>query len=90
MKTETPMALDDATDVGASVPAKDNDGVPYCQKHHCRMTPAGGGKKGSSTTYFACPVGGCGERAKMIRTSNPGVVPPQPLGCPRCARRRSS
>lgn len=84
MKTESPMALDDSLDTGAAAPTKDNDGVPYCQVHHCRMKQTSGGKKESVVAYYSCCVKGCDEKAKMIKTSNPGVVPPQPLCCPRC------
>lgn len=62
---------------------KDEDGVPYCVKHHCRMKQTSGGKKGSSVAYFACPVGGCEEKAKRIKTSKP-IIPQEPHLCPRC------
>lgn len=83
---ESPMALDESTDAIDATPAKDNDGVPYCPKHHCRMTRVSGGKKGSVITYFTCSVAECDAKSKMIKTNHPGVVPSQPLACPRCSK----
>jgi len=65
-------------------PAKDADGVPYCVVHHCRMKQASGGRKNSPTAYYSCPVPGCDEKAKRIKTPNESVVPPHPQRCPRC------
>lgn len=62
---------------------KDEDGVPYCVKHHCRMKQTSGGKKGSAIAYFACPVPGCQEKAKRIKVTK-AVVPTEPHLCPRC------
>ena len=71
-------------DVVAPPVGKDEDGVPYCAKHHCRMKTASGGKKGSPVTYFACPVDGCEEKAKRIKTTKP-IIPADPHPCPRCS-----
>lgn len=82
---DSPMMLDDVAPVD-SAPAKDVDGIPYCRKHHCRMKMVSGGKKSSPTAYYACPVRNCDEKEKRIKTSVPGVVPPNPLACPRCSK----
>lgn len=63
---------------------KDDDGVPYCAKHHCRMKQTSGGKAGSPVAYHACPVDGCEEKAKRVKTARPSI-PAEPLLCPRCA-----
>lgn len=63
---------------------KDEDGVPYCVKHHCRMKQTSGGKAGSPVSYHKCPVEGCEEKAKRIKGARP-VIPAEPLLCPRCA-----
>lgn len=65
--------------------AKDEDGIPYCQVHHCRMKRVSGGKAGSRLSYYKCPVPGCECRAQMIRTRRESVVPPNPIACPRCS-----
>lgn len=78
-----PMALDDDVQPVDPKP-RDNDGVPYCPKHHCRMKQVSGGKKDSPTVYYKCPAGSCDERDQRIKTANENVVPPQPLACPRC------
>jgi hypothetical protein len=62
---------------------KDEEGIPYCVKHHCRMKQVSGGKKGSAIAYFACPVDGCTEKAKRIKTTK-SIVPAEPHLCPRC------
>lgn len=67
-----------------AVPPKDDDGVPYCAKHHCRMTHSSSGKAGSPVEYQKCPVDGCKETAKRVKTARP-VIPADPLLCPRCA-----
>lgn len=69
----------------AELPAagKDEAGIPYCVKHHCRMKQTSGGKKGSSVAYYACPVDGCEEKAKRIKSTK-AVVPTDPHLCPRC------
>jgi len=83
-----PMSLDDSVVETDSTPAKDVDGIPYCRAHHCRMKQKSGGKKGSRTAYYSCPVPGCGEKSQMIKTKHPGVVPPQPLVCARCSDKK--
>lgn len=83
-----PMSLDDAIEEVDTAPAKDVDGIPYCREHHCRMKVASGGKKGSPTNYYACPVDDCEERQQIIKTKVPGIVPPAPLACPRCSKER--
>lgn len=67
----------------AAAPGKDDDGIPYCVKHHCRMKQVSGGKKGSSVAYYACPVDGCQEKAKRIKWKK-AIVPLEPHLCPRC------
>lgn len=81
-----PMQLDDSVQPVETSPAKDVDGIPYCRKHHSRMTIASGGKKNGATVYYKCPVPNCDQKQQIIKTKNPGVVPPQPLPCPRCNR----
>lgn len=63
-------------------PAVEKDGQPYCVKHHCRMQQTSGGKAGSPYSYCKCPVEGCEEKAKRIKTAK--SVPADPLNCPRC------
>lgn len=63
---------------------KDDDGVPYCPKHHCRMRQTSGGKAGSPVAYHKCPVEGCEEKAKRVKSARP-VIPAEPLYCPRCS-----
>lgn len=79
------VELQDSSTAPAPAVDKDQDGVPYCVKHHCRMKQTSGGKKGSAAAYFACPVGGCDEKAKRIKTSRP-IIPAEPHACPRCAK----
>lgn len=86
MPETAPMALDDSVEEIENVPAKDNDGIPYCRVHHCRMKYSSGGKKNSPTAYYSCPVPKCDEKQQIIKTANVGVVPPQPQPCPRCSR----
>lgn len=74
---ELPQALDTGKDV---------DGIPYCRKHHCRMKLTSGGRKNGPTAYYKCPVPRCNETAQKIKTSREGVVPRQPLACPRCSQ----
>ena len=69
----------------AEATPKDVDGVPYCSTHHCRMKRKSGGRRGSETTYYGCPVPKCKENAQMIRTKRESVVPPNPVSCPRCS-----
>lgn len=69
--------------------AKDEDGVPYCRQHHCRMKRISGGKKGSPTAYYKCPVPGCECKAQMIKTRTEAVVPPNPICCPRCSSEKN-
>lgn len=65
--------------------AKDIDGIPYCRTHHCRMIRNSGGKKGSPTTYYKCPVNDCDATAQIIKTQRESVVPTEPIACPRCS-----
>lgn len=78
------MTEDEKTDVDVEVkkPAKDADGVPYCVVHHCRMKQYSGKQR---TGYYKCPVPGCEETGKMIK-SHTKAVPPLPLACPRCSK----
>jgi hypothetical protein len=83
-----PMSLDDSQGVedAAETVAKDVDGVPYCRVHHCRMIQSSGGKTDNPKTYYKCKVAKCVETARIIKTSDPRVVPDQPLACPRCSK----
>lgn len=62
---------------------KDESGTPYCVNHHVRMKQMSGGKKGSAVAYFGCPVDGCEEKAKRIKSAK-SVIPSEPHLCPRC------
>jgi hypothetical protein len=86
MLEDAPLSLDDEPNGSDAQPAKDTDGIPYCQKHHCRMKQGCGGKKNAPTSYYYCKVKGCGESGQRIKTPNPGVVPGEPLACPRCSK----
>lgn len=63
---------------------KDQDGVPYCVRHHCRMKHASSGRKGSKVAYYKCPVKGCDETAKRIKTGREQSIPTEPRCCGRC------
>ncbi len=69
--------------------AKDEDGVPYCVDHHCRMKQYSGRKKGSTAAHYRCPVPGCECTAKLIRTQRESVVPSSPVTCPHCSSDKS-
>jgi len=84
MIDEMDNSLDDNLPV-QDYPSDDNDGVPYCQKHHCRMAQASGGKKSERIRRFACPVPKCEETAKKIKTKYLQVVPTNPICCSRCS-----
>ena len=43
-------------------------GTPYCAKHHCKMERVSGGNAGSKVDYHKCPVDGCEERAKRVKS----------------------
>jgi hypothetical protein len=75
--------LDEQTPAEATPPEKDKDGVPYCVKHHCRMQQTSGGKAGSPVAYFKCPVDGCDEKAKRVKSVR--SVPTDAMKCSRCA-----
>jgi hypothetical protein len=83
-----PMNLDDAPEAeqSAAAMAKDVDGVPYCRLHHCRMTQASGGKPDNPKVYYKCKAAGCTETARVIKTSDPRIVPDRLQTCPRCTR----
>jgi DNA-directed RNA polymerase subunit RPC12/RpoP len=66
-------------------PAKDVDGIPYCRDHHVRMKRYSGGKKGSPTVYYKCPVKGCECKEQIINTKRDSVVPKEPVQCPHCS-----
>lgn len=68
------------------VPKKDIDGTPFCRTHHCRMERASGGKRGSRTTYYKCPVPKCGAKQQKLRESHEKLIPEKPLVCPKCSR----
>lgn len=84
LKTDFDDEIEPQDPAPAPAVDKDQDGVPYCVKHHCRMKQTSGGKKGSVAAYFACPVAGCEEKAKRIKISRP-IIPNEPHACPRCA-----
>ena len=68
----------------STVAPKDNDGVPYCADHHCRMTQRSGGS--GSAKYYKCPAKGCDQTAKKIKLGHPNVVPSRPMVCPVCSK----
>lgn len=78
--------LEEQTRPDAPLPnvAKDEDGVPYCAKHHCRMQQYSGSKAGSPVSHYKCPVDGCGETGKRIKAAA-AKIPAEPLKCHRCA-----
>lgn len=63
---------------------RDDDGVPYCRKHHCRMKAVSSGPKGSRKTYYRCQVDGCNESGVMVRQAK--RVPNEPQKCPHCEK----
>lgn len=71
------------TDVAEQPQVKDNDGVPYCPEHHCRLKRYSGGK--GRKVYYKCPVDGCDHRGRTIKTRVERVVPSDPVMCPRCS-----
>ena len=79
LEEQTRPAAQESTPV-----AKDEDGVPYCAKHHCRMKISSSGKAGSPVAYYKCPVEGCEEKGKRIKTAA-AKIPADPLKCHRCA-----
>ena len=85
MEDQQAMPLDDNVESLESAPIKDNDGIPYCRNHHCRMKQSSGGDKKNPTKYYKCPVPKCKETGQVIKTENPGVVPAKPLACARCS-----
>lgn len=85
MKTDFDDETEDMKSVLPAVTptAKDVDGVPYCVKHHCRMKTASSGPAGSAVAYCKCPVDGCAETGKRIKTDEKRI-PGEPLRCHRC------
>jgi len=86
-QTDFDDELEEQTRPAAQEPAqvaKDEDGVPYCAKHHCRMKIYSSGKAGSPVAYYKCPVDGCEETGKRIKTAA-AKIPAEPLKCHRCA-----
>jgi len=91
--------LDSPADAPASEPptaaadvpavAKDLDGVPYCVRHHCRMTQYSGRTKSNPKAYYKCPVPDCKETAKLVSHGR-RAVPSAPLICPACFNRGES
>jgi len=75
LEEQTRPAAQESTPV-----AKDEDGVPYCAKHHCRMKISSSGKAGSPVAYYKCPVEGCEEKGKRIKTAA-AKIPADPLKC---------
>ena len=65
---------------------KDESGTPYCIRHHCRMKQTSGGGRGTKAAYFACPVKGCDEKAKRVKTNKESSIPNGPQCCPRCSK----
>jgi len=80
-----PMGLDDDVQAEEQTP-RDVDGIPYCKKHHCRMKQTSGGK--GATKYYSCPVKSpkCDQKAQIVKTAFPTVVPPHPTRCQNCAK----
>jgi hypothetical protein len=85
-QTDFDDELEEQTRPEAALPnvAKDEDGVPYCAKHHCRMKISSSGKAGSPVAYYKCPVDGCEETGKRIKAAA-AKIPAEPLKCHRCA-----
>lgn len=83
-KDEVVEARDTGADETPKEPAveKTEDGTPYCVKHHCQMKQTRGTTKDSSVAYFKCPVEGCDETGKRVKTQS--VIPRNPHTCPRC------
>lgn len=69
---------------GGNGTVRDDDGTPYCRKHHCRMRAYSNGTKGSRKSYYRCPIKGCEE--KGIKVQQPKRIPQHPQACPRCER----
>lgn len=80
---DTESASSESTNLSADN-GKDENGVPYCAKHHCRMKLMSGGKKGAKAAYYACPVSACEERGKRIKTTRESSIPADPQCCPHC------
>ena len=89
MAKQTPLQTDfeDDEEKPVVLPAveKDESGVPYCAKHHCRMRQTSAGKAGSPVAYFKCPAEGCDEKGKRVKSTK-SVIPSEPCVCQRCAR----
>ena len=62
---------------------RDIDGVPYCVKHHCRMTQYSGKTKSSARAYYRCPVPDCKATAKVVKLGQ-RAIPSAPMECPEC------
>lgn len=77
--------VEDKTSSAEELPTveKAEDGTPYCALHHCKMKQTSGGKAGSPVAYFKCPVDGCEEKGKKVKTSK-SVIPSEPHTCSRC------
>lgn len=67
-------------------PVQDENGIPYCLKHHCKMKQSSGGKRGAKAAYYSCPVKGCDEKGKRIKTATESSIPSEPQSCPRCSQ----
>lgn len=84
-KKELEAKKDEPQESKAKKEAADNDGVPYCVDHHCRMKVSSSAK---STRYFKCPVPKCENRGKALKLRVETVVPATPTHCPRCSTKK--
>lgn len=82
-ESQTMLDEDALGEVAVTVPAKDNDGVPYCPTHHCRMVMASGAGATKGKDYYRCKVDECKETGIRVRTTK-NVVPDQPQKCAKC------
>lgn len=74
------------TDSAEPNAAKDEDGIPYCSVHHCRMKASSGPNKNSpNKSHYKCPIRKCDEKGERIKKGPKGIVPAQPQQCPRCS-----
>lgn len=83
MPAVTENTTDELQAMAALPPERDEDGVPICQVHVCRMTARSSGPKGGRKAYYGCPVTGCDERNSKIRDTK-DQWPKGPCTCPKC------
>lgn len=84
--TQVSAGLDDDVQPEAKPtepPKRDDDGVPICPVHVCRMVAKSSGPKGSRKAYYGCRVDGCKERNAKIRDTR-DQWPKQETLCSKC------